>query len=135
MKSVIKFFDKLEDKTRAHLSKYPLIYSLVGGVGVVLFWRGVWHTADQFPFLTGPVSILISLSILLLTGLFVSFFIGDNIILSGIKKEKKFIEKADAAVKEEKESLAEIKDELHKIEDTLEKMTDIKEAKEKPPLY
>ena len=136
MKNIVKFFDKLEDKTRAHLSQYPLIYSLIGGVGVVLFWRGIWHTADQFAFLTGPVSILISLAILLLTGLFVSFFVGDRIIISGLKKDKKIIEKAKeelkddriilAEVKEEirdeKIAIAEVKEELKKVEDALEKM-------------
>jgi len=43
---VIDFFDKLEDVIRGHLSRYPIAYTLIGGVAIVLFWRGVWHTAD-----------------------------------------------------------------------------------------
>ena len=31
-KRVLIFFDKLEDKIRGHLSKWPLVYALVGGV-------------------------------------------------------------------------------------------------------
>ena len=45
-KNIVKFFDKLEDKTRAMLSRMPILYAFVGGIGVVLFWRGVWHTTD-----------------------------------------------------------------------------------------
>ena len=88
-KKIVRFFDKLEDHVRVALSHYPIIYTIIGGFSIVLFWRGVWMTADYFPFLNGPVSIIISVSILLVTGLFVSFFITDRIILTGIKQEKK----------------------------------------------
>ncbi|HEY9586226.1 MAG TPA: hypothetical protein VJJ27_01110 [Candidatus Paceibacterota bacterium] len=92
-KRVLIFFDKLEDKIRGHLSKWPLVYALVGGVGIVLFWRGVWHTADLFPFLTGPVSTILGAIILLITGAFVSAFIGSRLILTGLKGEKKMADK------------------------------------------
>jgi hypothetical protein len=89
MKKILNFFDKLEDEIRAALSRRPIIYAFAGGIAIVLFWRGVWMVADTIPFLTGPVSILVSVTILLAMGLFVSFFIGDNIIISGLKNEKK----------------------------------------------
>src|SRR3989338_3136088 len=93
-KRVLIFFDKLEDKIRGHLSKWPLVYALVGGVGIVLFWRGVWHTADLFPFLTGQASTILGAIILLITGAFVSAFIGSRLILTGLKGEKKMADKA-----------------------------------------
>ena len=89
MEKIIKFFDKLEDKIRRKLSRCPIIYALVGSVGIILLWRGVWMTADMFNFMTGPVSVIIGIVILLLIGLFVSFFIGDQIIISGIKAERR----------------------------------------------
>ena len=46
LREIIHFFDKLEDKTRGTLSHYPFLYAFLGGIGVVLFWRGVWHTND-----------------------------------------------------------------------------------------
>ena len=46
-RKIVRFFDKLEDKIRGRLSHHPIFYALVGGIGVVLFWRGVWHTADD----------------------------------------------------------------------------------------
>ena len=108
-----RLFDRLEDKVRGGLSHYPIFYAFIGGVGVVLFWRGVWHTADLFPFMTGPISVIISVAILLLTGLFVSFFIGDNIIIAGIKREKKLVEKTEVEIETEKEELDGIRETIN----------------------
>jgi len=108
MKSVITWFDRLEDRVRERLSRWPILYTIIGGVAIVLFWRGVWMTADLFSFLTGPVSILISVAVLLATGLFVSFFVGDVIILSGIKREKKLIDKTEEEVRKEASMLEKI---------------------------
>lgn len=91
----MRFFDKLEDKVRIRLSHYPILYSLVGAVGIVLVWKGVWESAEHFPILYGPASILLGVAILLVTGLMVSFFIGDTIIISGFKREKKLVEKTE----------------------------------------
>ena len=124
---IIKFFDRLEDKVRFTLSRHPLIYTFIGGVAVVLFWRGVWNTADMFPWLTGPVSLLISTGVLLMIGLFVSFFIGDQQILSGMRKEKKLIEKTKEELDEEEVSLQEIHKEVEalvrKLEEIAKKMS------------
>jgi len=125
-KKVIHFFDKLEDKVRARLSRSPILYTFIGGIGIVLFWRGVWHTADLFPVLTGPVSIIISVILLLITGLFVSFFVGDVIIISGLKKEKKLIEKTESEVREDVTTLKELKEEIDEIKEILEEKKDSK---------
>lgn len=119
---ILKFFDRLEDRVREFLSRYAIIYAIIGGVAIVLFWRGVWHTADLFPFLTGPVSIVISTIIMLATGLFVSFFIGDRIVLSGLKREKKLVEKTEEEMKEEIEITTKILEKLNKIEKELEEI-------------
>ncbi len=119
---IVRFFDKLEDKVRAVLSRHPILYTLIGAVAVVLFWRGVWMTADFFPFLTGPISILLSVGILLITGLFVSFFIGEQIIISGLKQEKKLFEKTEAEVREETGELAKIEEKLEEIEKDLHEL-------------
>ena len=109
MHRILKFFDRLEDKTRQRLSRVPIFYAIVGGITVVLFWRGVWNLADIFEkgggwwgFIYEPIpSVIISTAVLLCTGLFVSFFIGDRIILSGLKHEKKMEEKTESEVREE----------------------------------
>ena len=119
MKKILGFFDKLEDNIRIAFSRRPIIYAFVGGAAIVLFWRGVWMVADTIPFLTGPVSVLVSVVILLALGLFVSFFIGDNIIISGLKKEKRLDEKIASEVKTELDMLNDIEKRLNGIEKEL----------------
>ena len=75
MKTIFKFFDVLEDKIRFSLSKRPILYGLISGIGVVFFFRGVWLVADEFLFMTGPVTLITSVVILLLSGAFVEHFI------------------------------------------------------------
>lgn len=121
MKSLVKFFDKLEDAVRGRLSKYPLTYAFFGGSGVIIFWRGIWHLADYYEQNTnwGRVvfsptgSILLGMLILLVTGLFVSVFIGESILLSGLKHEKKITEKTEEEIKLEKSDLSKV---LEKVE-------------------
>lgn len=101
IKEVVHFFDKLEDKIRISLSHRPILYAFIGGTGIVLFWKGVWETAAFFPFLHGPGSIILGGFVLLITGLLVSVFIGDSIILSGFNREKKLAEKTEKEVRNE----------------------------------
>lgn len=119
---LICFFDKLEDRIRISLSHYPIPYAFIGGVGVILFWRGIWETADLFPWFSAPLSILTGLIILLLTGLLVSFFIGDSIILSGFKREKKLAEKTESEVRSEKDAMQYVVTELKTIDADLKKL-------------
>ncbi len=128
--NIIKFFDKLEDKIRGALSHRPIVYAFIGSVGIVLLWRGIWMTADMFDFMTGPVSILISISLLMAIGLFVSFFIGDQILLSGIKEEKRLDEKTEEEIRGEAVSLRQIKNDIEEIKNHLKKL-DKKEKADK----
>src|SRR3989339_965457 len=146
MKFIYKFFDKLEDKIRGKLSHYPILYALIGGVGIVIFWRGVWHTADFFtevifsyqldgsvdlgslPWWDGPLSLLIGSVLLLSTGLFVFDFIGTESIISGLKGEKKLAEKTEEEIKVETGAIKEIKEEVKKI---LHRLGNIEENLEK----
>lgn len=121
MKKIFKFFDRLEDRIRAILSHYVVLYALIGGVSIVLFWRGVWMMADDM-MLSGFASMLISAIALLLTGLFVSFFVGDRIILSGLKREKKLVEKTEEELKTETEISAKILIKIDRIEKDLEEI-------------
>lgn len=140
-KKIIVFFDKFEDGIRKWLSHHPLLYAFIGGTGVVIFWRGIWHTMDfimEFYFSVplanqsidgvipiwwdGPLSIAIGLVMLLATGIFVSSFIGNEIIISGIKGEKKMVEKTELEMQSETESVKDIKREIKIISGRLEKI-------------
>ncbi|MDB5224994.1 MAG: hypothetical protein JWO43_616 [Candidatus Adlerbacteria bacterium] len=119
-KKIVTFFDKLEDKVRFHLSRWPIVYALIGGVGIVLFWKGVWETAEYSPYLHGPASIVLGTVIMLMTGLLVSFFIGDSIIMSGFKREKKLVEKTEEEIRAEGSKVDEVMIKLDQIERELE---------------
>jgi len=138
LKKIINYFDKLEDKTRRKLSHKPLLYAFLGGVGVVLFWRGIWHMTDfvmarlflitssnntldlgQMPWWDGVSSLVVGSILLLITGAFVSNLIGNEIIISGIKGEKKIAEKTEAEIIKEMEETAKIKHQIKEISETL----------------
>lgn len=131
-KSIVHFFDKLEDKIRGHLSRYPILYTIIGGIGIVLFWRGVWHTADMLKDQGGivgfifyePVNLVLVVCLLLATGLFVSYFIGDTILISGLRKEKKLHEKTEREIREEEASLKDLQEVVKELKE------DVKEIKE-----
>jgi hypothetical protein len=138
LRSIYRYFDRLEDRVRGRLSHYPIVYALLGGVGVVLFWRGVWHTTDvitrlfllrgyrptAFDLLDGPLSFVASCVLLLMTGLFVSSFLSGRILTSGLKHEERVSEKTEVKVIEEATELERVEAELEKIEHTIQ---DIKE--------
>ena len=132
-KKVLNFFDKFEDNVRGHLSHHPILYTLIGGISIVLFWRGVWHTADILQDQGGllgwlfyePNNLIIVTIILLATGLFVSYFIGDTILISGMKGEKKLAEKTETELKGEEKELQQIRTTIDEMEKSIE---EIKEA-------
>ncbi len=103
---------------RDKLDNYPVIYALLGAIGIILFWRGVWHGADFLAasFLNnqgdaGPnyaelldslASAIIGFILLLFTGLFVTDFIGSKMISAAAKTEKKIEKIAEETESEEK---------------------------------
>jgi len=119
MKKILKFFDVLEDRVRARLSRHPLIYGVVSGVGIVMFYRGLWMVLDDYAFFNGWMTLIIATVLLMLSGVFVSQFVGNHIILSGIKKEKKMVEQVGELVTTETVSLHEINNRLKRIEEQL----------------
>lgn len=117
---IVKFFDKLEDKIRGRLSRHPILYGLIGGVGVVLFWRGVWHTADTIPIIQiGPISLLVGSLILLMSGVFVSAFVGNRLIMTGLKGDKKLEEMQVEEIETEEMQIQKLQKTVEKVENEL----------------
>ncbi len=114
VKAIVGFFDRLEDHVRGLLSHKPIVYAIIGGVSHVLFWRGVWHIADDYG-MGSWTSLIVGIVVLMLTGLIVSAFIGDQIIISGIRNEKKLAEKTEEEVEEESSRLLVAQHELREI--------------------
>jgi hypothetical protein len=128
IKKILHVFDRLEDMVRGHLSRYPIAYALIGGVGVVLFWRGVWHTADEIPLLSNSwVSLIVGSGILLVTGIFVSAFVGSRLIMTGLRGEKKMTEKTKEEIEAEESEIHKLENTLHRVE---KEISEIKEEVE-----
>lgn len=123
MKAIFKFFDVLEDKVRAWLSKRPILYGVVASIGAVLYFRALWDFADMLH-IGVLFGFVLSFVVLLITGSFVAHFVSNEVILSGLKKEKKLIEKTEGEVASEAVTLAHIKDELKIIQ---KEMAEIKQ--------
>lgn len=121
IKFIVHFFDKLEDKVRGYLSHRPIFYAFFGGVGTVLFWRGVWHSADDFG-MSSTGSLFVGIVLLLITGLFVATFIGEQVILSGLKGEKKVADKTEDEVRKEANILFDLRREFDEIAERLERI-------------
>ncbi len=130
LKKIFGFFDKFEDKVRGKLSHYTIIYAIISGIAIVLFWRGVWETADVLSQNGGiwavifyaPFTIVWTTLILLATGLFVSFFVGDRIILSGVKHEKKIEEKTEEEVDKEEEEIKTMRARIYQMSKDIEEI-------------
>ena len=135
IRNVINFFDKLEDVIRGHLSRYPILYTFIGAIAVVLFWRGVWYVADVLEQQGGvlgwlfyePVNLILVIVIMLMTGLFVSYFIGDTIIISGLKGQKKITDKTDKDIKDEETELSSIKTTIKEMKKEVDEIREVVE--------
>lgn len=115
----IKFFYKIEDSVRGKLSHYPILYAIIGGIGIILFWRGVWHMADDVN-MGSVISAVIGSVILLVTGVFVSAFIGNRLIISGLLGEKRIEEKEESEIETEEMQLKNLQNTLVRLEKKLE---------------
>ncbi len=130
MKYIKSFFIRIEETIKVHLSHRPRFYALIVGIGIVLFWRGVWHTTDLIhtylnifqnnltidstmsPWWDGLLSLVVGIIILHFTGAFTSSFIGNELILSGLRGEKRLGQKTESEVRVEEEVIFDIKKEL-----------------------
>ncbi len=137
-----KFFTKFH----IYLSHHSFLYALIVGFGIVLFWRGVWHSVDllhlyishyhatasidlvEHPWWDGPLSLIVGTVILYITRAFVSSFIGNELILSGLRTETKLTEQTDSDVRGEVHAITDIKEEIslimHKLEELEVKVRD-----------
>lgn len=120
-KKIKCYFNKLESRIRNRLSHHPTVYAFIGSVGIVLIWRGIWHMADNVN-MPAWISLVLGVLIAAVSGLFVSFFVGENIIISGIKNEKRFDQKTEAEIIKEEGILEEIEEEVKEIKEEVDEL-------------
>lgn len=130
----------IEERITIYLSHRPKMYAFIVGVGIVLFWRGVWHTTDLFHayisffhsnstidsfnyvWWDGALSLVVGVGVLHFTGAFTSSFIGNELILSGLRGEKRLNQRTEGEVKHEVKAISDIKEELANISQKLEEL-------------
>lgn len=98
IRKLVNYFSRLEHRVHSQLAHHPVVYAMIGSVGIILLWRGIWGVADEYG-MSSWLSVIIGTLILLVTGLFVSFFIGEGIIISGINEEKRVDEKTEEEIR------------------------------------
>ena len=119
LENIQKGLNQWEIKVRGKLSHYPVLYALLGGIGIVLFWRGVWHTADDLN-LSSLLSLIIGFFLLIAIGIFVAEFIGNKLIISGLIGEKKLEQKEEGKIATEESQLKNLQNTLNRLEKKLE---------------
>lgn len=114
----------IEERARRSFEEYPFIHAFLAGVGVILFWRGVWEIAD-INRISPTLSVLLGILILGGIGLFIQTFIGNTLIIKKIKHEVEL-------EKENKKEVTAVENEMIKEEITLNHLyNQIKELQEK----
>lgn len=119
MAKITRFFDRLEDKIRAALSKYPILYATIGGVALISFWRGVWEGSDLLQ-IHPLTSLIVGIVLMLGIGILVTNFLGARILLSGLTGKKKLEEKTIEEIQGEEVLLSELEEKVNHIEKILE---------------
>lgn len=123
---ILHFFDKLEDRVRGTLSHHPVPYSIIAAVAIVVFWDGISRVVGSIPWLQGFWGgvwlVIASVGVLLVTGVFVSFFIGDTIIISGIRGEKKMVDKTEEELEKELGAVEVLSQKIDKLEAKVEEI-------------
>jgi hypothetical protein len=122
MRYFTNIFLRIEEDARTYFEHVPFLHAFLAGIGVVLFWRGVWEYADRLhihPLLSLGIGILLLGGI----GLFLQTFVGNTLIIKSVKKEarleqqeEKKIEKVAQEMQEEEVTLAHISEQIKKLE-------------------
>lgn len=88
MTFITKTLLTVEEKARKFFERIPFIQAFLAGVGVIIFWRGIWEWLDQNN-VSPLVSVIIGTGILAGVGVFVQTFLGNTIIIREVRHEER----------------------------------------------
>ena len=92
MRTITNFFLGIEERARVYFERLPFIQAFIAGIGVIIFWRGVWEFLDTQGI--SPIgSVVIGILLLGSVGVFIQTFIGNTIIIKNVKQEEKMEKK------------------------------------------
>lgn len=103
MKSITQAFIIFEDKARRYFESFPFLQALLAGIGVIIFWRGIWEWLDRAQ-VSPEASVILGIFILSLVGVFVQTFIGNTIIIKEVKQEELLEKKTIRTIKVEEDT-------------------------------
>ena len=108
----------IEEKARKYFEQFPFLQAILAGIGVIVFWRGIWEGLDQTgvsPF----ASIILGIIILGAVGVFVQTFSAHSILFQEVYtedlEERKIMKELAKEENTESISLAEISIKLDQI--------------------
>ena len=87
MKTITNTLLGIEDDARRYFEKIPFAQAFFAGIGVIIFWRGIWEWLDMLQ-MSPITSVILGAGILLCVGVFVQTFIGNTIIIKNVKQEE-----------------------------------------------
>lgn len=115
-------FTQTEKKLRRKLRMHHFLFAFLGGVGIVLFWYGIWETAGSILEIYPPLSVLIGMTILSIMGIFIMEIVGKEALSEEIEEvergEKKISKEIVRMGRDEKAIFAELEKVEHEIEKT-----------------
>lgn len=63
--------NKYSKKIKEFRERYRITFTLIGVVGIILIWRGVWTIVDTLPYVNNPfLSLLIGFIFVAVSGIF-----------------------------------------------------------------
>jgi hypothetical protein len=128
MKYITNILLQIESRSRTFFERAPFIHAFLAGIGIVLFWRGIWHIADEIK-LSSMASLVIGAILLGAIGLFLHTLVGNAIIIKNVEKdtttskktEKELLE-VEANIQQEELTLQTLQKELDKIHKKLDQL-------------
>lgn len=124
MNKITRTLLKIEDSARRVFERAPFFQASLAGVGVIIFWRGIWEWLDQVG--VSPLySVILGVLILGGVGVFVQTFIGNTIIIREVKHDektgKRVFAKVEGEVASESATINEISNKLDILIEKLDK--------------
>ena len=113
-----------EEKARKFFERIPFTHAFFAGIGVIIFWRGVWELLDVLG--VGPISSIILGSFILGgVGVFIQTFLGNTLIIKNVsqeeQKESKEIKGVEQEIKKEEITLTILSEQISELKKLIDK--------------
>lgn len=114
----------IEERARKFFEHIPFTHAFFAGIGVTIFWRGVWELLDVLG--VGPISSIILGSLILGgVGVFIQTFLGNTLIIKNVsreeQKESKEIKDVAQEIKKEEITLTVLSEQISELKKLIDK--------------